>query len=130
MSTKRITITQSSTITKVKKPIKKAIFDNVLFSLNRVLDYISKTPGFKRSPAHERAVHIRLAHELTRIGMFDAPAILNPDAASHSILKQPGKQPPNKGMRLLRLGGRGGFAGPDGPDWFVSDDRFYDLFLG
>src|SRR6266853_1989524 len=110
MSTKRTTITQSSTITRVKKPIKKAIFDNVLFSLNRVLDYISKAPGFKRSPAHQRAVHIRLAHEFTRIGMFDAPAILNSDAASHSILKQGGKQPPNKGMRFLRLGGGSRFG--------------------
>ena len=33
-------------------------------------------------------------------------------------------------MGLLRLGGRGGLAGADGPDRLVGDDRLGHLFLG
>src|SRR6266436_2442060 len=69
ISTKKTRITQSSTITNVNRAIKNPII-TVLCSLplDRILDYISKTPGFKRSSTHQRTIHVELAHQFTRIG--------------------------------------------------------------
>src|SRR5215471_13837917 len=95
--------------------------------LNRVFDYISKAATFKRSSAHQCPIHIRLAHELPRIGRFDASTILDSDAAGNRFVKELGQLSPNKSVRFLGLGGGGGFPGADGPDRLVSDDRLRHL---
>src|SRR3984957_935856 len=48
---------------------------NVIIILYRILDYIGKTAGFQRCAAHERAVHVRLAHQFGGVGRFDAATI-------------------------------------------------------
>src|ERR1039458_4952643 len=47
--------------------------------LNGILDDVSKTSRFQRSAADERAVHVRLAHQLFRVRGLDAAAILDAD---------------------------------------------------
>src|ERR1043165_5687364 len=106
--------TQSNTIITVNNPIKKPITLNLIS--NRVFDYISKAARFKRSSAHQSAVHIRLAHQLPGVGRFDAATILNPDTPGNRLVEGGGQDLANERVSFLGLRGRGCFAGANRPN--------------
>jgi len=55
--------------------------------LNGIFDDLGKAFSFKRGSAHQCPIHIRLAHQLPRVGWLDAPAILNANAPGSAFVK-------------------------------------------
>src|SRR3989442_9711229 len=111
----RIRNRQSSTSTTVKKPINKFII--TVSSLNAVLDNVGKTAVFQGGAADQRAVHLRLAHQLARVRRLHAATILDAHAPGNCPVKHHGQLLADKGMGVLRLLWRGVFAPANGPDW-------------
>src|SRR5437016_1515664 len=124
----RIRNRQSSTSTTVKKPINKFIITGS--SLNAVLDNIRKTAVVQGSAANERAVHFRLAHQLARVRWLHTATILDSHAPGNCPVEHRGQLLADEGVGVLRLLRRGVFARANGPDRFVSHDRFLHLFGG
>ena len=56
--------------------------------LNRIFDDVSKTSRFQRRAAHQRAVHVRLAHQFPGVGRLDAAAVLDADFSGRGFVEQ------------------------------------------
>src|SRR6266487_1387304 len=124
----RIRNRQSTTSTTVKKPINKFIITGS--SLNAVLDYVRKTAVVQGSASDQRAVHLRLAHQLTRVRRLHAATILDSHTPGNRRVEHRSQLLADEGVGVLRLLRRGVFARANGPDRFVSHDRFLHLFAG
>ncbi len=114
--------------TKVRNPISRLMGEGA--RLDGVLDDIAEAAFFEGGAADEGAVDVREGHEFAGVGGFDASAVLDADAAGGGFVVEFGEQAADEGMGVLGLLGGGGFAGADGPDGFVGDDRFDQLLLG
>ena len=84
-------------------------------------------PGVERCAAYQRAVHVRQARQLARIGWIDTAAILDSDAPSDWLVKQLDQQSADELVRFLRLSRRGRLAGADRPDRFIGNNTVDDL---
>src|SRR5439155_5292501 len=95
---------------------------------NRIFNNICKTPDFERCASDQRAIDIRLPHQLTCVRWLYAPTILDARPPGNCFIKYISEQLANEGMRFLRLGGCSGPASADGPNGFIREDGFDRLF--
>jgi hypothetical protein len=93
-------------------------------------DDVSKTSRLQRRAADQRAVHIRLAHQLLGVVRLHAAAVLNAHLFGRGFVEQLHQHGANERVRVLRLLRRGGLARANRPDRFVGDDGFNHLFPG
>src|SRR5947207_2878863 len=101
----RIRNRQSSTSTTVKKPMNKVIITSS--SLNAVLDNVRKTTVFQGGAADQRAVHLRLAHQLARVRRLHTATILDAHASGNCPVEHRDQLLSDEGVGVLRLLGRG-----------------------
>ncbi len=104
----------------IKMPIDKSHSGD---SLDGIFDNVSKTLSFQRSPADQRAVHVRLAHQsLALLGLTLPPYWMR--TWRDAVVEHGGDQLADERVGVLRLLRWSRSAGADGPDGFVGDDRF------
>src|SRR5579872_977572 len=77
--------------------------------------------------AHQHAVDLGLRHERLGVVRFDASAVQNADTPGRVLAKAGAHLTANHGVCLSRHFGRGGLAGPDGPNGLISDHDFREL---
>src|SRR5262245_53883236 len=97
----RIRNRQSSTSTTVKKPMNKFIITGS--SLNAVFDNIGKSAVIQGRAADQRAIHLRLGHQLARVRRLHAATILDADAPCNCPVEHRGQLLADKGMSVPRL---------------------------
>src|SRR6185503_13993627 len=91
----------------------------ILIPSNRILHNRRETPRLQRRPAHQRAVHVRLPHQLPRVVRLHAAAVLDAHLGRGRLVEHLFQHSANEMMRLLRLRRRRRLARADGPHRLV-----------
>src|SRR5687767_3482760 len=73
---------------KIRNTVKIPIIHIIYVTLsNRVFDYISKTPIFKRSATYQSPVNVRQAHQFAGITRLDAATILDANVPRNRFIE-------------------------------------------
>src|SRR5438105_1613881 len=88
-----------------------------------VLDDERELLGVERRTAHERAVDLRVGHEVADVPGLHAPAVLHADGVGDLLRIQVGERPADQPDDLSGVAGLSVPPGPDGPDRVVRDHQ-------
>src|ERR1700747_1820073 len=89
-----------------------------------------KTVCVQAGAANQRAVNVWLAHQLFGVLGFNTSTLLNPYPISSGLIKELGKQRPQKCVNFLCLGWSGGAARADRPNRLVSQNHLRQVIRG
>src|SRR5262245_53235744 len=95
--------------------------------LDCIFDYLSKTLSVQGRAAHQRAIHVRLAHQLPSVGWPNAAAILNANTPRRRFVKQLDEQSADECVGFLSLLRAGCLASANRPDRFIRDNGLNHL---